>query len=179
MTNPVTRNRELFEAAVVDRLKESGFLEVEIRIECLARCEDGYEDEVINAGWHYWNAAIAANPSPQNRAADKIRSLAGCYMDALTAILLEADLDAVHAIAAKALSSDAAPQEPEIPRLKRLLAAAKAQIKKMSEAEVDAMLAAQRESWVRGMTTPCEHGVLDFEQCRDCRNPAPHIRNEK
>lgn len=27
----------------------------------------------------------------------------------------------------------------------------------------------QRESWVRAMTTPCEHGVLDFEQCGDCR----------
>lgn len=29
----------------------------------------------------------------------------------------------------------------------------------------------QRESWVRSMTTPCEHGVLDFEQCGDCRAP--------
>lgn len=28
---------------------------------------------------------------------------------------------------------------------------------------------AQRESWVRGMTTPCEHGVRDFEQCGECR----------
>lgn len=28
---------------------------------------------------------------------------------------------------------------------------------------------AQRESFVRGMTTPCEHGVLDFEQCGECR----------
>lgn len=27
----------------------------------------------------------------------------------------------------------------------------------------------QRESFIRGMTTPCEHGVLDFEQCGDCR----------
>lgn len=27
---------------------------------------------------------------------------------------------------------------------------------------------AQRESWVRGMSTPCEHGMLDFEQCGDC-----------
>lgn len=26
----------------------------------------------------------------------------------------------------------------------------------------------QRESYVRGMTTPCEHGVLDFEQCGEC-----------
>jgi hypothetical protein len=61
----MTDQRNLFETAVVDRLKESGFLEVEIRVECLARCDDGYQDEVINAGWHYWNAAIAANPAPQ------------------------------------------------------------------------------------------------------------------
>lgn len=52
--------RDLFEAAVIERMKESGFLEVEIRVECLARCDDGYQDEVINAGWHYWNAALAA-----------------------------------------------------------------------------------------------------------------------
>jgi hypothetical protein len=35
------------------------------------------------------------------------------------------------------------------------------------------MIAAQRESYVRGMTTPCEHGVLDFEQCGDCRSSTP------
>lgn len=61
----MTDQRKLFETAVVDRLKESGFLEVEIRVECLARCDDGYQDEVVNAGWHYWNAASAANPSPE------------------------------------------------------------------------------------------------------------------
>ncbi|CAN7687081.1 hypothetical protein LJR098_002293 [Rhizobium sp. LjRoot98] len=52
--------RALFEAAVVTRLKESGFLEIQIRVECLVRCDDGYQDEVVNAGWHYWNAALAA-----------------------------------------------------------------------------------------------------------------------
>lgn len=57
--------RQLYEAAVVERLKESGFLEVEIRVECLVRCGDGYQDEVINSGWHYWNAAIAAQPAPE------------------------------------------------------------------------------------------------------------------
>ena len=31
---------------------------------------------------------------------------------------------------------------------------------------------AQRQSWVRGMTTPCEHGVVDFEQCPKCRAAA-------
>ncbi len=35
------------------------------------------------------------------------------------------------------------------------------------------MKAAQRESYIRGMTTPCEHGVLDFEQCSDCRGTHP------
>lgn len=39
------------------------------------------------------------------------------------------------------------------------------QIHEMTPAEIDA----QRQSFVRGMTTPCEHGVLDFEQCPDCR----------
>lgn len=33
-------------------------------------------------------------------------------------------------------------------------------------------LAAQRESWVRGMG-PCEHGNLDWEQCPDCMAPKP------
>ncbi|WP_150131651.1 hypothetical protein [Rhizobium leguminosarum] len=56
----VSDQRTLFESAVVDRLKESGFLEIEIRTECLVRCDGGYQDEVINAGWHYWNASLAS-----------------------------------------------------------------------------------------------------------------------
>lgn len=60
MTATPQTQRDLFEAAVIKRMKESGFLEVEIRVECLARCDDGYCDPVINAGWHYWNAALAA-----------------------------------------------------------------------------------------------------------------------
>jgi dihydroorotase len=35
---------------------------------------------------------------------------------------------------------------------------------KMIEAEI----IEQRKSWVRGMTTGCEHGVLDFETCPQC-----------
>lgn len=35
----------------------------------------------------------------------------------------------------------------------------------MTPAEIEA----QRQSWVRGMTGRCEHGKLDFEQCRKCR----------
>ena len=27
----------------------------------------------------------------------------------------------------------------------------------------------QKDSFVRGMTARCEHGVLDFEQCAECR----------
>lgn len=38
------------------------------------------------------------------------------------------------------------------------------QVHQMTPAEIEA----QRQSWVRGMTTPCEHGVLDFETCPDC-----------
>lgn len=60
---PRDENRTRFEHAVVERLKESDFLEIEIRTECLVRCGEGYENAVINAGWHYWNAALPANPS--------------------------------------------------------------------------------------------------------------------
>lgn len=62
MTSNAKPQRELFEAAVIDRMKESGFLEIEIRTECLVRLEDGYQDEVINAGWHYWQTALSAQP---------------------------------------------------------------------------------------------------------------------
>lgn len=30
----------------------------------------------------------------------------------------------------------------------------------------------QRVSFIRGMTTPCDHGVLDFEECAECRAKA-------
>lgn len=36
----------------------------------------------------------------------------------------------------------------------------------MTPAEIEA----QRQSWVRGMTARCEHGVVDFEQCSECRS---------
>lgn len=42
-------------------------------------------------------------------------------------------------------------------------------VKRMTPEEREKMYAAQRESWVRGMTARCEHGVVDFEQCPDCR----------
>lgn len=49
------------------------------------------------------------------------------------------------------------------PTLEEMLDAA--QIHQMTPAEIEA----QRQSFIRGMTTPCEHGVLDFEQCPECR----------
>jgi hypothetical protein len=67
MTATPKTQRDLFETAVIERMKESGFLEVEIRVECLTRCDDGYNDPVINAGWHYWNAALAADSGDEER----------------------------------------------------------------------------------------------------------------
>jgi hypothetical protein len=52
--------RDQFEAAVIARMKESGFLEVEIRVECLARSGDGYYDGSIDAYWHFWKESRAA-----------------------------------------------------------------------------------------------------------------------
>lgn len=43
-----------FEAAIIERYKESGFLEVEIRVECLTRCGDGYDDPVVASAWWAW-----------------------------------------------------------------------------------------------------------------------------
>lgn len=57
--------------------------------------------------------------------------------------------------------------------LNDLIEKSKAKLAAMSEEERQAMWQAQRESFVRAMTTPCEHGALDFEQCPQCRSPAP------
>lgn len=46
--------REQFEAAVIERMKESGYLEVEVRVECLQRHGDGYQDGSVDAYWHFW-----------------------------------------------------------------------------------------------------------------------------
>lgn len=54
-------------------------------------------------------------------------------------------------------------------KLTEALAKAAERVKAMSPEEQQAMWQAQRESFVRGMTTPCEHGELDFEQCPQCR----------
>ena len=53
------QKRTAFEAAVIKRMKEGGFLEVEIRVECLGRDGDGYSDGSVDAYWHFWRAAQA------------------------------------------------------------------------------------------------------------------------
>lgn len=58
-------------------------------------------------------------------------------------------------------------------KLKQLLADAKARTDAMSPEEREEMWRRQRESYVRSMTTPCEHGVLDWETCPDCRGATP------
>lgn len=45
---------------------------------------------------------------------------------------------------------------------------------KMTEAEITE----QRKSWVRGMTTGCEHGVLDFETCPQCLSSYQQLKQE-
>lgn len=52
--------REEFEAAVIERFKESGFLEVEIRTEMLVRDGDDYYDSSVSTYWHFWKASRAA-----------------------------------------------------------------------------------------------------------------------
>lgn len=53
--------------------------------------------------------------------------------------------------------------------LKELADAARARVEAMSPEDQAAHWEAQRSSFVRGMTTRCEHGELDFEQCPQCR----------
>jgi hypothetical protein len=56
--------------------------------------------------------------------------------------------------------------------LKKLVDAARARVEDMSPEDQAAHWETQRQSFVRGMTTPCEHGELDFEQCPLCRAEA-------
>ncbi len=52
--------REQFEAAVIARMKESGYLEVEIRVECLIQDGiGGYMDGSVDVWWHFWQASRA------------------------------------------------------------------------------------------------------------------------
>lgn len=51
----------------------------------------------------------------------------------------------------------------------KLLAEANARVASMSPEEREAVWEAQRQSWIRAMATPCEHGELDWEDCQLCR----------
>lgn len=59
----------------------------------------------------------------------------------------------------------------EVDDLNQLLREAVARVERMTPEEREAMDKAQLASWARGMTQGCEHGVLDFEQCLNCRGP--------
>lgn len=63
---------------------------------------------------------------------------------------------------------------PSVPAPKRddleeLLKKSKEAVAAMSPEEYAVMIEEQKKSFVRTMTTPCEHGVLDFETCPKCR----------
>jgi hypothetical protein len=53
--------------------------------------------------------------------------------------------------------------------LQDLLIEARKRVAAMTPEERRQMEEEQRASWVRAMTTGCDHGVLDFEQCPECR----------
>lgn len=57
-----------FEAAIIERFKESGFLEVEIRVECLSRCGESYNDPQVAIAWWAWTQSreslVVELPSP-------------------------------------------------------------------------------------------------------------------
>ena len=53
--------REEFEAFVINRMKESGFLGVEVRVEMLGFSSDGsYYDGTVEAWWDFWKASRAS-----------------------------------------------------------------------------------------------------------------------
>jgi hypothetical protein len=53
--------------------------------------------------------------------------------------------------------------------LDKLLEQAKQHMARMSPEDRRKMYEEQKQSFIRAFTTPCEHGVLDFEQCPKCR----------
>jgi hypothetical protein len=56
--------------------------------------------------------------------------------------------------------------------IQQLVSEARRRFEALSPEEQAAHRQSQRESFVRAMTTPCEHGTLDFEQCAECRSRA-------
>lgn len=86
----------------------------------------------------------------------------------LVAILKEAGSDS--ATSASVHAPSGMPKDPSTSKaLTNLIDHAKEHLAEMTKAEHDEMRARQRESFARGMATPCEHGMLDFEQCAECR----------
>lgn len=57
--------------------------------------------------------------------------------------------------------------------IEEMLVEAKRRVDAMTPEQRAAMEKAQRESFMRGMG-PCEHGILDFEDCEECRAKAKH-----
>lgn len=55
---------------------------------------------------------------------------------------------------------------------KALVAQAQARYDALSPEDKMAADQRQRESWLRGMTARCEHGMVDYEQCPKCREAA-------
>jgi hypothetical protein len=60
-------------------------------------------------------------------------------------------------------------RSPIMTKLEESIRAAMGAVEEMTPEQRAEMWRKQRESFVRAMTTPCEHGVLDFEQCGECR----------
>ena len=58
-------------------------------------------------------------------------------------------------------------------KLDELIERARQHVKTPEEIE------AQRQSWVRAMTTGCHHGVLDFETCPHCAEERALIAQEE
>lgn len=91
MTND---KRADFEAAVIERFKESGYLEVEIRVECLGRSGDGYQDGSVDAYWHFWQkaqAAVVAMPSFEGYQDHIVRELQAAFSQAVEAAGLKVE----------------------------------------------------------------------------------------
>lgn len=101
--------REEFEAAVIQRFKESGFTEVEIRTEMLAGDCIDYDDASVSAYWHFWKASRAAvvvelpayadtgedlGGWPNDWGADRQNKLIREFWDALRAVGLRGSMKA-------------------------------------------------------------------------------------
>lgn len=53
--------------------------------------------------------------------------------------------------------------------LEELLKKSREAVAKMSPEEYADVMEEQKKFFIRAMTTPCEHGVLDFKTCPKCR----------